>query len=239
MTVAKTKTKTDKQVVKVLIVDDHPIVRDGLSMRISGQADMEVCGEAEDVAEALDLVRQTRPDLVVIDIALKTGSGIDLIKRIKVIDDSIRLLAISMYDESLYAERAIRAGAMGYLNKQVATRNIIEAIRQVLDGKIYLSPQVADRMLQLARSGERLEQSPVDRLSDRELQVFELIGRGFSTREIAEHLHLSAKTIDNYRDFIKTKLNLRDSNELLRQSTMWVVDSGRSAGSNQSGQESA
>ena len=126
---AKTKTKTDKKVVKVLIVDDHPIVCDGLSMRVSGQSDMEVCGAAEDVAEALDLIRQTRPDVAVIDIALKTGSGIDLIKRIKVIDDSIRLLAISMYDESLYAERAIRAGAMGYLNKQVATRNIIGAIR--------------------------------------------------------------------------------------------------------------
>ena len=236
---AKTKTKTDKKVAKVLIVDDHPIVRDGLSMRISGQSDMEVCGEAEDVAEALDFIRRTRPDVVVIDIALKTGSGIDLIKRIKVIDDSIRLLAISMYDESLYAERAIRAGAMGYLNKQVATRNIIGAIRQVFDGKMYLSEEMADHMLQLARSGERLGQSPVDNLSDRELQVFELIGRGHSTREIAEHLHLSAKTIDNYRDFIKTKLNLRDSNELLRQATIWVVDGGRSAGSNQSGDGSA
>jgi len=237
--VAKTKTKTDKKVVKVLIVDDHPIVCDGLSMRVSGQSDMEVCGAAEDVAEALDLVRQTRPDVVVIDIALKTGSGIDLIKRIKVIDDSIRLLAISMYDESLYAERAIRAGAMGYLNKQVATRNIIGAIRQVFDGKVYLSEQMADRMLQLARSGERLEQSPVDRLSDRELQVFELIGQGYSTGEVAEHLHLSAKTIDNYRDIIKTKLDLRDSNELLRHATMWVVDSGRAAESNQSGEEFA
>ncbi len=236
---AKTKTKTDKKVAKVLIVDDHPIVRDGLSMRISGQSDMEVYGEAEDVAEALDLIRQTRPDVVVIDIVLKTGSGIDLIRRIKVIDDSIRLLAISMYDESLYAERAVRAGAMGYLNKQVATRNIIEAIRQVLDGKMYLSEQMADRMLQLARSGKRLEQSPVDRLSDRELQVFELIGRGYSTREIAEHLYLSAKTIDNYRDFIKTKLDLRDSNELLRQATMWLMESGRAAGSNQSGEEFA
>ena len=236
---AKTKTKTDKKVIKVLIVDDHPIVRDGLSLRISGQSNMEVHGEAEDVAEALDLIRETRPDVVVIDIALKSGSGIDLIRRIKVIDDSIRLLAISMYDETLYAERAIRAGAMGYLNKQVATRNIIGAIRQVFDGKMYLSEQMADRMLQLARGGERLEQSPVDRLSDRELQVFESIGRGYSTGEIAEHLHLSVKTIDNYRDIIKTKLDLRDSNELVRQATMWVVDSGRVAGSNQSGEEFA
>jgi len=237
--VTKTETKTETKVVKVLIVDDHPIVRDGLSLRISGQSNMEVCGEAEDVADALELIRQTRPDVVVIDMALKTGSGIDLIKRINVIDDSIRLLAISMYDESLYAERAIRAGAMGYLNKQVATRNITEAIRQVFDGKMYLSEQMADRMLQLARGGERLEQSPVDRLSDRELQVFELIGRGHSTGEIAEHLHLSAKTIDNYRDLIKTKLNLRDSNELVRQATVWVVDSGRSAGSKPSGEEFA
>ncbi len=236
---AKTKTKTDKKVAKVLIVDDHPIVRDGLSMRISGQSDMEVCGEAEDVAEALRLIRQTRPDVVVIDIALKTGSGIDLIKRINLIDNSIRSLAISMYNDSLYAERAIRAGAMGYLNKQVATRNITEAIRQVFDGKMYLSEQMTDRMLQLARSGERLEQSPVDRLSDRELEVFELIGEGNSTHEIAEHLHLSAKTIDNYRDYIKTKLNLRNSNELVRQATIWAVDSGRSAGRNQSGEESA
>jgi DNA-binding NarL/FixJ family response regulator len=236
---AKTKTKTDKKVAKVLIVDDHPIVRDGLAMRISGQSDMEVCGQAEDVTEAIELVRQTRPDVVVIDIALKTGSGIDLIKRIKVIDDSIRSLAISMYDESLYAERAIRAGAMGYLNKQVATRNITEAIRHVFDGKMYLSEQMADRMLQLARSGERLVQSPVDRLSDRELQVFELIGRGCSTGEIAESLHLSVKTIDNYRDIIKTKLNLRDSNKLLRQATIWVVENGRSPASNRSAEEFA
>ena len=233
------KMKTDKQVVKVLIVDDHPIVRDGLSMRISSQSDMEVCGEAEDLAEAIGLIRETRPDVVVVDIMLKTGNGIELIKRINLIDESIRLLAISMYEEALYAERAIRAGAMGYLNKQVATRNIIGAIRQVFDGKIYLSEQMADHMLQLARSGKRSEQSPIDSLSDRELQVFELIGRGYSTREIAAHLHLSVKTIDNYRDFIKTKLNLRDSNELLRQATIWVVDGGRSAGSNQSGNGSA
>lgn len=232
------KTKTDKQFVKVLIVDDHPIVRDGLSMRITGQSDMEVCGEAEDVADALDLIRQTRPDVAVIDISLKTGSGIDLIKRIKAIDDSIRILAISMYEESLYAERAIRAGAMGYLNKQVATRNIISAILHVFDDKMYLTEQMTDHMLQLARTGERLGQSPLDRLSDRELQVFELIGRGHSTREIAELLHLSAKTIDNYRDFIKTKLNLKDSNELLRQATIWLVDSGRSAGSYQCGDRS-
>lgn len=232
------KTKTDKQFVKVLIVDDHPIVRDGLSMRITGQSDMEVCGEAEDVADALDLIRQTRPDVAVIDISLKTGSGIDLIKRIKAIDDSIRILAMSMYEESLYAERAIRAGAMGYLNKQVATRNIISAILHVFDDKMYLTEQMTDHMLQLARTGERLGQSPLDRLSDRELQVFELIGRGHSTREIAELLHLSAKTIDNYRDFIKTKLNLKDSNELLRQATIWLVDSGRSAGSYQCGDRS-
>ena len=234
----KMKTKVDKQIVKVLIVDDHPIVRDGLSMRISGQSDMEVCGEAEDMVEALDRIRQTRPDVAVIDIVLKTSSGIELIKRIKAIDDSIRILAISMYDESLYAERAIRAGAMGYLNKQAATRNIIEAIRQVFNDKMYLSEQMTDRMLQLASSGKRLEQSPLDNLSNRELQVFELIGKGNSTREIAEHLHLSVKTIDNYRDFIKGKLSLRDSNELLRQATIWVMDTGGKAGSNQGVEDS-
>ena len=232
---AKTNTKTAKKVAKVMIVDDHPIVVDGLSMRISDQSDMEVCGAAEDVAAVLLSRPSNVPDVVVIDIALKTGSGIDLIKRIKVIDDSICLLGISMYDDSLYAERAIRAGAMGYLNKQVATRNIIEAIRRVLDGKMWLSEQTADHMLELARSGERLAKSPLDRLSDRELQVFDLIGRGCSTSGIAERLHLSPKTVDNYRDFIKTKLNLKNSNELLRQATMWVVDSGRSGGSNQSG----
>ncbi|MDA1054670.1 MAG: response regulator transcription factor [Planctomycetota bacterium] len=228
---AKTKSTAKKKAAKVLIVDDHPMVRDGLSMRIAGQADMEVCGEAEDVNEALDLVRQAHPDVIVIDIALKTGSGIELIKRIKVLDPTIPLLAMSMHDESLYAERAIRAGAMGYLNKQVATRNVIDAIRRVLDGQMYLSEGMSDRILQLARSGDHVEQSPVERLSDRELQVFELLGRGFSTREIAEQLHLSPKTIDNYRDFIKTKLSLKDGNELLRQATIWLVESNRATDS--------
>lgn len=223
------KAITAEKVAKILIVDDHPVVRDGLSMRIAGQRDMEVCGEAEDVADAMKVVRETNPDVVLIDIALKTGSGIDLMKRIKSHDESIRMIGMSMYDENLYAERAIRAGAMGYLNKQVATRQAIEAIRRVLSGHMYLSEDMADRILQIARGGtDQVEQSPIERLSDRELQVFRLIGQGLSTKQVAENLHLSPKTVENYRENVKSKLGLKDANELVRHATIWIMETGRS-----------
>jgi DNA-binding NarL/FixJ family response regulator len=214
-------------VARVLIVDDHPVVRDGLGMRIGGQQDMRICGEAEDVDEAMKLVIEQEPDVVIIDIALKSGSGIDLMKRIRLHGGGIRMLGMSMYDDNLYAERSVRAGAMGYISKQQATRDVINAIRQVLAGNMYLSDGVADRILHLARGGpEQISESPIDRLSDRELEVFRLIGQGCSTREVAEHLQLSPKTVENYRENVKTKLGLKDSNALIRQATIWTIETG-------------
>ena len=213
---------------KVLIVDDHPAVREALALRIARQADLEVWGEAEDVAEALGLVAETQPDVAVIDIALKTGSGIDLIKRIKDRNDSVRMLVWSMYSESLYAERALRAGALGYLNKDQATDKIVEAIRCVLEDKVYLSPPMAEKMLRRV-VGERnpdTVSSPVKSLSDRELEVFRMIGQGVKTTEIAKRLKLSVKTIETYRDRIRQKLDLSAGTELVRYATQWMLENG-------------
>lgn len=222
---AKREADAGPRVSKILIVDDHPIVREGLSLLLSTQPDLEVCGEAADASTALQLVAETSPDLVIVDISLKGGNGIDLIKRIKARDPAARMLVSSMYDESLYAERALRAGASGYINKQEATRKITDAIRAVLDGKIFLSERMAGQMLQRAVGGRsgRIEHSPLEDLSDRELEVFELIGRGRSTREIAEALHLSAKTVETYRDRVRKKLDLNDCSELTRHAIVWVL----------------
>ena len=220
------KTKASQRVARILIVDDHPVVREGLAMRISRHADLEVCGNADDVAAALQLVATTNPDVAIIDIALKTGNGIDLIKRIKARNDSVRMLVWSMYNETLYAERALRAGAMGYINKEHATDKIIEAIRRVLDGKVYLSEPMADQILHRAvgRGSERVERSPVEGLSDRELEVFQLIGQGLDTHQVAEKMRLSAKTVETYRARIKEKLNLSSGPELIRRSVQWVAE---------------
>ena len=220
------KTKASQRVARILIVDDHPVVREGLAMRISKHPDLEVCGNAADVAAALQLVASTNPDLAIIDIALKTGNGIELIKRIKARDDSVRMLVWSMYNETLYAERALRAGALGYINKEHATDKIIEAIRHVLDGKVYLSEPMADQILHRAvgRGHERVEHSPVESLSDRELEVFQLIGHGLDTHQVAEKMRVSPKTVETYRARIKEKLNLSSGPELIRRSAQWVVE---------------
>jgi DNA-binding NarL/FixJ family response regulator len=210
---------------RVLIVDDHPAVREALALRIGLQPGLEVCGEAADMSEALRLVDDTRPDVAVVDISLKTGNGIDLIKRIKDRNNSVRMLVWSMHGESLYAERALRAGAMGYINKDQATDKIVEGIRQVLDGKIYLSDAVAQKMLHRAvGGGQEVACSPLDSLADRELEVFRLIGNGVKTKQIAERLHLSVKTIETYRDRIRQKLDLRDGTELAHYATQWMQE---------------
>jgi len=213
---------------RILIVDDHPAVREALASRIGRQPDLEVCGEAADMSEALRLVADTRPDLAVVDISLKTGSGIDLIKRIKDRNDSVRMLVWSMHSESLYAERALRAGALGYINKDQATDKIIDAIRRVLDGKVYLSDAMAEKMLHRAVGGSRNDvlRSPLDLLADRELEVFRLIGQGVKTAEIAERMHLSVKTVETYRDRIRQKLNLSDGTKLAHYATQWILDNG-------------
>jgi len=195
-------------------------------MRISRQPDLEVCGEAADMTEALRLVADTQPDLAIVDISLKTGSGIDLIKRIKDRNDSVRMLVWSMHSESLYAERALRAGALGYINKDQATDKIIDAIRRVLEGKVYVSDEMAEKMLRRAVGAGRNEpmRSPLDALADRELEVFRLIGQGVKTAAIAEQLHLSVKTVETYRDRIRKKLDLRDGTELAHYATQWVLE---------------
>jgi len=207
----------------VLIVDDHPIVRQGLAQLINQEADLHVCGQAEDSHQALQAIRTLAPDMVVVDISLKDTSGIELIKDIKVQYPSLPVLTLSMHDEGIYAERAMRAGAKGYIMKQEATEKVVTAIRRVLAGDVYVSEGMAAKMVgKLIAGPSEVGGSPVDRLSDRELEVFRLIGAGYGTREMAEKLHLSVKTIETYRAHIKEKLDLLDANELLRTAITWV-----------------
>jgi len=222
----RTETNAPTAVARVLIVDDHPAVREGLAIRIAQHPHLEVCGEAADVGEALQIVAEARPDVAVIDISLKTGDGIDLIRRIKSRNQSIKMLVWSMFSDSQYAERAIRAGAMGYINKGQATAKIIEAIDRVLAGKIYLSEEVADRVLSCA-AGRLADSEPFSEmtaLSNRELEVFQLIGRGFDTHQIGERLHVSMKTVETYRGRIKEKLKLTSGSDLLWHAMQWIQD---------------
>ena len=210
---------------RILIVDDHPMVRDGLTARISNEPDLTVCGEADDVDGALRLAGELNPDLVIIDILLKTGHGIDLVKQIRGRHPKMRMLVNSMYDESVYAERSLQAGALGYLNKQTAGETVIDAIRTVLTGKTYLSPEMTERIVK-SRVGGMIEpgKSPIESLSDRELEVFTLIGQGQTTSAIANQLYLSVHTIDTYREKLKAKLNLANSAELNRHAVQWVLE---------------
>lgn len=201
----------------ILLVDDHPVMRHGLAQIIAREEDMDVCGEASSAAQAIDMVGQLSPDAIIVDITLEDGDGIELIKDIRARYENVKMLVSSMHDESLYAERALRAGAMGYISKEASREQFLDAIRQVLRGRICVSPAISNRLLKRA-AGKPLEEdrSPIESLSDRELTVFELIGQGLSTRQIAEKLFLSVKTIETYREHIKAKLNLRSSNELVR-----------------------
>lgn len=213
---------------RILIVDDHPIVREGLRLRISSQRDMEVCGEAEDVKEALTLVRDTRPNLVLIDISLAHSSGLDLIGQLGARVPGVRMLALSAYDDSLYAERALKAGAHGYIGKSQAQGKILDALREVLGGGCYLSPllnrQLIGRALGSRNPGTS---SMVGELTNRELQVFELIGRGRNTKAIGLELHLSPHTIDRHREKIKAKLGLDNALELQRAALQWALSPDR------------
>jgi DNA-binding NarL/FixJ family response regulator len=210
---------------RVMIVDDHPVVRQGLALLIDQQPDLEVCAEADSVADAFSKFTESGPDLVIIDLSLKDGSGIELIKEIKARNEHAKMLVSSMHDESLFAERVLRAGAKGYISKQEATGNIVEAARQVLDGRVYLSPRMSDQMLhRLVSSGEEADRSPIDSLSDRELEVFEMIGQGLTTRQIASKLDLSPKTVETYRENIKAKLNLPNGTALTRHAVQWLLE---------------
>ncbi len=208
---------------RVLIVDDHPVVRRGLAELIASDPNLEVCGEASSAAEALDLVAAAQPHLAVIDLSLKDGHGLELIEEIKARFEHVKMLVSSVHDESLFAERALRAGAMGYVNKQEATETMILAIHQIARGEVYLSDTMANRLLRSVVSGDSLSEDPVKRLSNRELEVFEMIGRGLTTKQISQRLHLSPKTIESHREKIKVKLNLFNGTELSHHAMQWVM----------------
>jgi len=222
MSCEKQESKTRRKRAKIIIVDDHPIVRQGLAELINHQKDLEVCEEVSTSYEAIKAVRQSKPDMIIVDISLADTNGIELIKDLKVQHPDLPVLALSMHDETLYAERALRAGARGYIMKQQGTETLIKAIRKVLNGQIYLSDRMASKVVsKLAGRKINAGESPIELLSDRELEVFLLIGKGHGTREISQRLHLSVKTIESYRSHIKEKLNLSDASELLRYAIQW------------------
>jgi len=209
---------------RVLIVDDHPIVREGIAAVINRERDFEVCGQAAGLAEAMRLHREAHPDIVVADVSLADGNGLELVKELVAQDPHAKVLVQSMHDESLYAERSLRAGARGYINKEEAPTQLMTAIRHVLQGRVYLSSRMTDRLLNRSVRGIDADRSPIESLSDRELEVFEQIGRGMTTRRIAQNLYLSPKTIETYRENIKTKLSLRNATELTQHAVQWVLD---------------
>lgn len=207
---------------KVFLVDDHPLVREWLTNLINQQSDLAVCGEAETAPRALDAVAKTKPDVAIVDISLRDSSGLELIKSLKEMHPEIATLVFSMHDESLYAERALRAGAKGYIMKRETTRNVIDAIRRVLEGKLYISPTVAEEITARSVSGRAASaQTPVELLSDRELEVFEMLGQGLGTRQIADALRVSIKTVQAYCARMKEKMNLGSATELLREAIRW------------------
>jgi len=207
----------------VLLVDDHEVMRLGLAQLIAQEPDLGVCGEAEDVASALKAIERLTVDIAVVDISLKDSYGIDLVKEIQDRWPSLPVLVLSMHDESFYAERVLRAGARGYVTKAEASSKVIEGIRKVLDGGVYVSEAMSAKMLtKLVGSHGDRARFPIDTLSDREFEVFELIGQGLKTRQIAQRLHLSTKTIDAHREHIKKKLKLETATDLLMYAVQWA-----------------
>lgn len=217
------KPKISKTRTRILVVDDHPMMRQGLAALINNEKDLMVCGEAESSAQAMEAIPSTKPDLVIADITLPDKSGIELIKDLLSLHPGLRVLVVSMHDESLYAERVLRAGGRGYIMKQEGGKRLMEGIRQVLAGQIYVSEKMSKRILEIF-SGQRGHSggSPVERLTDREFEVFQLVGRGKGTREIAEQLHLSVKTVEVHRLHIKKKLEIKTAAELIRFAVRWV-----------------
>jgi DNA-binding NarL/FixJ family response regulator len=221
------RQQAKKHKTRVMLVEDHPLTRLGLAELIEKEADLELCAEAAGAAEALQRAGEANSEVIVVDLSLKEGSGLDLIKQIHAHDPEARMLVVSMHDETLFAERALQAGAMGYVRKQEAIDQVVEAVRKVQRGQIHLSGVMAERVLQRALRGEEetaRPASPVARLSDRELQVYQLIGEGLSTRQIAERLHLSPKTVDTHREHLKRKLKLQTLNQLVRHAAQWVME---------------
>jgi DNA-binding NarL/FixJ family response regulator len=210
---------------RILVVDDHPIVRQGLALLINREPDLVVCGEAEEATGAMHVLASARPDVLIVDISLTGPDGLDLLKTIRTTHPTLPVLILSMHDESIYAERALRAGANGYIMKQEATEKVLVAVRRILSGEIYVSDRIANKMLKHYITGAgTLRNSSIADLSDRELEVFRLIGEGHGTRQIAEELHLSIKTVESYQAHIKEKLSLRSARELLQHAIQWNMN---------------
>jgi DNA-binding NarL/FixJ family response regulator len=228
MTQEQRRNTTFEDKKSVFIVDDHPVVRDGLITLINHQQDLKVCGEAGDAAQTLKSISELKPDVVIVDIGLKSSDGLELTKSIKAQYPRLPVIVLSIHDESVYAERALRAGAQAYLMKEVVSENIITAIRTVLSGEIYVSNTMAKKLLRKLAAGKtHTIIAPIDSLSDRELEIFRLIGQGYKPSKIARSMHLSVKTVETYRARIKEKLNLTDASELLRYAIEWVSSSDR------------
>ena len=213
---------------RVFLVDDHPIVREGLGLLINGETDLMVCGESDGGTAILQTIGHLRPDIVVLDISLNGPDGIDLLKMLRITDPGLPVLMLSMHDESTYAERTLRAGGNGYIMKQEATEKVLTAIRRILRGEVYLSERLANRMLRHFVCGAASSKdSPLANLSDRELEVFRLIGEGHGTRQIADELNVSVKTVESYQAHIKEKLSLRNARELVQHAIEWSMSEKR------------
>jgi DNA-binding NarL/FixJ family response regulator len=228
MTRKERRSTTFENKKKIFIVDDHPIVRDGLTTIINHEKDFEVCGQADEAREAFKVISELKPDVVISDISLKNSDGLELTKNLKARYPTLPVIALSIHDELTYAERALRAGAQAYLMKEVASENIVTAIRTVLSGEIYVSNTMGKKLLHtLAGSKADTTIAPIDSLSDRELEIFRLVGQGYKPSKIAQSIHLSVKTVETYRARIKEKLNLADADELLRYAIQWVSSTSK------------
>jgi DNA-binding NarL/FixJ family response regulator len=223
---ARAETKTD-QAFKVLLVEDHPMFREHLSQLIDRDLGMSVCGEADNIRDAMRLIREMRPDIAIVDITLRGSSGLELVKDIKAQGLSVNVLVLSMHDEELYAERALRAGAKGYITKNEASTEVVKAIRCVMSGEVYASKRVTAKLLERMTQKRAAPQlAGMETLADRELEVFQMLGKGRSTREIAQSLNLGESTVETYRARIKDKLQLKSAAELYLRAGQWVRDHG-------------
>ncbi len=221
------KSKNPKTRKRILIVDDHPMMRQGLAQLINNEPDLVVCAEADTAGQALNLISSSKPDVLIADISLPDKNGLELIKDVRVLNPGILILVVSMHDESLYAERVLRAGGRGYVMKQEGGKKLMEAIRHVLSGQVYVSQKMSAKILEIFSGGRnKAGGSPVERLSDREFEVFHLIGEGKGTRQIAEHLHLSVKTVEVHRANIKEKLQLKTATDLVHYAVRWTEAEG-------------
>jgi DNA-binding NarL/FixJ family response regulator len=228
MALKKKQEKTNEKKTRVFIVDDHPVVRDGLTTIINHEQDLNVCGQADDAPEALKAIDELKPDVVVVDISLKSSNGIELTKSINARHTNLFVIVLSLHDESVYAERSLLAGAKAYLMKDAASESIIKAIRTVLSGEIYVSDKISKKFLHTIAGNKAVTtKTQIESLSDRELEIFRLIGEGLKASQIAKQLHLSTKTIETYRLRIKEKLNLPNAAELLQYSIKWAKSQDR------------